>query len=145
LALPETQDEIVTFLTSVEEKTEPLHPIHNGSAKDLQLRMFGFTPEEKAWRVDALCQGMGESSFFPERGYSMLPAYVICHSCPVRVECLESAITNDDDHGIRGGFTPYERDKIKVELSMGISIKDAMEPKDRNRELKLKKARTRLS
>lgn len=135
-------DEIVTFISTVEEREQPLHPIQNG-ARDLLLRTFRFPPEERAWRRNALCAGMGDAIFFPERGYSMLDAYVICHSCPVRVECLSSALKAGDNHGVRGGFTPYEREKIKLDLANGVSLKNAMRPRDESREGKLRKARAK--
>lgn len=111
---------------------------------DKQLRDFGFSEEEIEWRLQALCQGMGEGIFFPDRGYSMLPAYVICHGCPVRLECLDSALEWGDNHGVRAGFTPYEREQIQAKIEAGHTLTEAMEHWDRSREEKLRKARTRL-
>lgn len=111
---------------------------------DKELRAFGFDDTEIEWRAQALCLGMGEAVFFPDRGYSMLPAYVICHSCPVRLECLDSAFEWGDIHGIRAGFTPYEREQIQERIEQGDTLIQAMSHWDQSREEKLRKARTRL-
>ncbi len=141
--LDESRTSVSTFTTAIEESQQPIHNTLNHASRDLELRLFGYDPDELLWRERALCRGMGESIFFPERGYSMLGAYVICHSCPVRVECLESALTNGDNHGVRAGFTPYEREKIHADLANGMSLKDAMAPRDSAREGKLRKARAK--
>lgn len=33
----------------------------------------------------------------------------ICRACPVRLECLEHALTQREDQGMWGGTTPHER------------------------------------
>lgn len=37
------------------------------------------------------------------------PARAICAACPVRPQCLDHAITNDEQAGMWGGLTPRER------------------------------------
>jgi WhiB family redox-sensing transcriptional regulator len=36
----------------------------------------------------------------------------LCGLCPLRLQCLEYAIDNNEKHGIWGGLTRYERNKI---------------------------------
>lgn len=36
------------------------------------------------------------------------PAKALCDACPVRAECLDDAVANDDFRGMRGGLDPYE-------------------------------------
>lgn len=33
----------------------------------------------------------------------------LCHSCPIRLQCLEYAITNEERFGLWGGLSPRER------------------------------------
>jgi hypothetical protein len=39
----------------------------------------------------------------------------VCRRCPVRAECLLAAMETDDQHGIWGGLTPYQRTRIKTD------------------------------
>jgi WhiB family redox-sensing transcriptional regulator len=107
----------------------------------ISLRVFGYSEEDIAWRSQALCRSMGETIFFPERGYSMLSAYAICRGCPVRIECLDHAITEKEEFGVWAGFTPHERKNIRQSVDQGASLAEAMAPWDRDREAKLYKAR----
>jgi WhiB family redox-sensing transcriptional regulator len=44
-----------------------------------------------------------------------LAAREICHTCPVRLECLQFALNSENDNwGIFGGLYPYERQKIRT-------------------------------
>lgn len=74
-----------------------------------------------AWWADAACRSAhaqdliarGKADFFPERGRSAGVARDICAACPVRVDCLDSAL--DDGrwlHGIRGGLTQAQRRRL---------------------------------
>lgn len=36
-------------------------------------------------------------------------AIQVCHTCKVRQQCLDYAITADDRHGIWGGLRPHQR------------------------------------
>lgn len=70
------------------------------------------------WRERAGCLGYDPEWWFPSgKIYSpadTAAAVDICDNlCPVRRECLDFAIHNGIGHGIYGGKTPEERDKIK--------------------------------
>lgn len=105
-----------------------------------------FSDDEKEWRQHALCRGLDGNIFFPERGHSMLPAYAVCRGCPVRMECLESAVTSGKDKwGIRGGFTPEERKKIyKRVREEEVSFEEASEFYDEKRHKRLTRALARV-
>lgn len=47
--------------------------------------------------------------------YYQLEAIGACRQCPVRVECLADALDTpaDQDHGIRGGLTRNQRNKLR--------------------------------
>lgn len=65
------------------------------------------------WWAQAACGEVDPELFFVERGRSSAPAKRICAGCPVRLPCLELALSAAgsyaDDHGIYGGLTPRER------------------------------------
>lgn len=68
------------------------------------------------WQDQALCDGMDPAIFFPERGESNARAKRICARCPVRGECLVTAIHDEphgkmERHGTAGGLSAAERDR----------------------------------
>lgn len=56
-------------------------------------------------------------AFFRDRDQDERQKYVIarqlCQSCPIRLQCLEYAVTNGEDYGIWGGMTPREREGLR--------------------------------
>jgi WhiB family redox-sensing transcriptional regulator len=65
--------------------------------------------ERAGWMADAACRGMNPDLFFPERGGSTAEAKAVCAGCPVRVECLDYAITNFEKLGLWGGTSERQR------------------------------------
>jgi WhiB family redox-sensing transcriptional regulator len=68
------------------------------------------------WRSSAACLSADPDLFFPisstgpaER--QIARAKVICAGCPVRIQCLDFALTHDQTHGIWGGTTPEDRQR----------------------------------
>lgn len=119
-------------------------PVRSNLNSDYQVDIYFFPEDELEWRKNALCRGEDQRIFFPDRGASMLPAYVICRACPVRYECLESAIGTGDRMGIRGGFTPEERTGIRRRMTIHKeSSEQASVGYDRKRYDKLLKSRYR--
>ena len=56
--------------------------------------------------------------FFPEdwskgQGADILLAKQICNRCPVRMQCLEYAMTAEDEQGLWGGLTQFERRQLR--------------------------------
>ncbi len=41
-------------------------------------------------------------------------ARALCRTCPIRLECLDYAISNDERFGVWGGLTPKERGGIDL-------------------------------
>jgi WhiB family redox-sensing transcriptional regulator len=67
------------------------------------------------WMEFANCVGQTELFFVESRGYSgaqYSKAKEICHTCPVKSECLKFALENSMEFGVWGGKTPAERDRI---------------------------------
>jgi WhiB family transcriptional regulator, redox-sensing transcriptional regulator len=56
-------------------------------------------------------------AFFPEKGGSTREAKRVCTTCPVRAECLEYALGNDERFGIWGGLSERERRRLKRRVS----------------------------
>ena len=70
------------------------------------------------WEEEAACRDAGVADlFFPPRGGSCRPARAICGGCPVRTDCLASAIANDERDGVWGGLNTEERDRLEFTLN----------------------------
>lgn len=72
------------------------------------------------WLLKAACADEDTSLFYDADGETpaarqqrVTIARAICNSCPVRKECLETAIANEEPYGIWGGHTPPERYTLK--------------------------------
>lgn len=78
--------------------------------------------DRDAWRNHAACRGCDPELFFPDRGGPSTAiaaqAKAICAACPVRTECLEEAIRDNEEYGVRGGMTPRERRRLRRERGM---------------------------
>jgi WhiB family redox-sensing transcriptional regulator len=69
------------------------------------------------WRVDAACREQDTELFFPvgptsEVDAATALARAVCERCPVSDACLHDALTLRIEHGIWGGTTPQEREKL---------------------------------
>jgi WhiB family redox-sensing transcriptional regulator len=70
------------------------------------------------WRSAGACQSADPDLFFPisssGRGERQIAkAKMICAGCQVRRECLDYALTNGQVHGIWGGTTPEDRQRVR--------------------------------
>src|SRR3954471_4307311 len=65
------------------------------------------------WRQGALCAEGDPDAFFPEKGESTRAAKNICRRCLVKVECLSSALANDERFGVWGGLSDRERRRLR--------------------------------
>lgn len=78
---------------------------------------FGLFNQE-SWVKDALCVEHDPEMFYPTKSARPRNAKRVCGSpevpnCPVREECLEYALANDEQFGIWGGKALRERRQIK--------------------------------
>lgn len=67
-----------------------------------------------AWTEQALCAQSDPDAWFPDTGVNAAAALRVCARCPVRVQCLELALSGADtwrgiSTGIWGGTTPGQR------------------------------------
>ena len=74
---------------------------------------------DRHWRAHAACADHYPDLWFPERGEWDIAkaARRICHTCPVRRECVDQAFRTDERFGIWGGLTPYQRTTIRGRLA----------------------------
>ncbi len=71
----------------------------------LELDDFLRRPE---WHKRGACRGQGTRAFFA-KGTAPASTRAICAGCPVRQECLEVALADDELQGVWGGTTESER------------------------------------
>ena len=71
---------------------------------------------ELAWQAEALCAQTDPEAFFPEKGrlHRDAKGYAVC---PVREECLQYAMDNDERFGIWGGLSERERRRLRKQAS----------------------------
>lgn len=69
------------------------------------------------WRPYAACLHLPVDVWFTSPGEDVTILRKVCGACPVRILCLEDAMTAErvpsDTHGMRGGLTAYERNKLR--------------------------------
>lgn len=70
---------------------------------------------------DAVCATVDTELFFPERAGKGQPHIQqikeICTGCPLRVQCLEFALRENQQYGVWGGMTYRERLQLKKLLN----------------------------
>jgi WhiB family transcriptional regulator, redox-sensing transcriptional regulator len=71
-----------------------------------------------SWREHALCRDTDPELFFPvgTTGSALVQiaqAKRVCGECAARVECLDFALTTNQDSGIWGGLSEEERRAIR--------------------------------
>lgn len=74
----------------------------------------GFRIERPKWTRSAACKDEPTPTFYPGPGDvdKLRRAKKICKECPVRHECLESALDSGERFGIWGGKSARERSLI---------------------------------
>lgn len=65
------------------------------------------------WQDDALCAETDPDQFFSDDDAGDEAAKAICAQCPVLVECRHYALERDERHGVWGGMTEDERDRLR--------------------------------
>jgi WhiB family redox-sensing transcriptional regulator len=67
-----------------------------------------------AWQRSGACRGENVEAFIPNRGGSFSAARELCGACPVRQECFDFAMADDEVVGMWGGTTERERRAIRA-------------------------------
>lgn len=76
------------------------------------MTLTATTADRQPWWTAAACRNVDPDLFHPERGESTAAAKAVCARCPVRLECLDWALTHHEKFGIWGGFSDQERRRI---------------------------------
>jgi WhiB family redox-sensing transcriptional regulator len=69
-------------------------------------------PDKYAWMAQGQCRSTNTDSFFPSHSLGVEAAQRLCAECPVRSECLDYALLHRIDHGVWGGTSERERQRI---------------------------------
>jgi WhiB family transcriptional regulator, redox-sensing transcriptional regulator len=85
------------------------------------------TFELPEWMSRGTCAQTDPDAFFPEKGGSTREAKKVCRSCPVRRECLEYALENDERFGIWGGVSERARRAVNRRLRAGWTVEATRE------------------
>lgn len=69
------------------------------------------------WMDQAACHLLDPDLFFPTKNTAIVSATNaarrVCAGCPVRDECLEYALANNERWGVWGGLTRQERVRLR--------------------------------
>lgn len=85
-------------------------------------------PIDEDWAEKARCPETDPEAFFPEKGGSTKEAKKVCQRCPVKVECLQWALDNDERFGVWGGMSERERRRLKRGLEPNRTRGEIVEP-----------------
>jgi WhiB family redox-sensing transcriptional regulator len=79
-----------------------------------------FESDRESWLDEAACLGHDLQKFFPASVKDFDAAKKVCKPCDVRLKCLAWALSVEPPgsrrHGVIGGLTPGERDKLYKKL-----------------------------
>jgi WhiB family transcriptional regulator, redox-sensing transcriptional regulator len=76
---------------------------------------------ETAWMDEALCAQIDHDDHFPEKGGSSRVGKRVCAACPVRPQCLAYAVAHREGHGVWGGLSPEERERLSRTADSGVA------------------------
>lgn len=79
-----------------------------------------------AWQDEAVCRTTDPEIFFPDKGESTREGKKVCARCPVKAECLEHALANEERFGVWGGLSERERRRIRY-TRRGKDIPESLE------------------
>ena len=71
--------------------------------------------EDRTWYQKAACRDLGPDMFYTTRGGNIAQREAVekCEQCPVRINCLVSALHNADRHGVWGGLSERARRPLR--------------------------------
>ncbi len=68
---------------------------------------------DMAWMTLGNCQQEHIGVFFPSDGIGVRRAQQVCEGCPVQATCLDYAIDLRIEHGVWGGKSERQRQRIR--------------------------------
>ncbi len=74
--------------------------------------------DERQWRRSAACRDAEPAAFFPvgvtgPAVHQIAAAKAVCRGCPVRLACLQFALTTNQEFGVWGGHDEEERRDLR--------------------------------
>lgn len=66
------------------------------------------------WMQLGACRDAPGVDFFPSAGSGVVAAQRVCAGCPVREECLEYALVTEITHGVWGGASDRQRQRLRA-------------------------------
>jgi WhiB family redox-sensing transcriptional regulator len=86
----------------------------------LPASVIALANAEYGWRSEALCRDTDPELFFPigTTGGALVQiehARAVCRQCPVQTDCLDFALSTNQDSGIWGGTSEEERRVLRRE------------------------------
>lgn len=63
----------------------------------------------------ALCREVDPELFFPESGFTDLPAKNVCSGCDLKAKCLAVAVADPSLQGVWGGTSTNQRKAIRAQ------------------------------
>jgi len=67
----------------------------------------------QTWMRSAACANVDPELFFPANSRQpATEAKEVCAGCPVRAECLEYSLVNEEEYGVWGGLAEKERRQL---------------------------------
>ncbi len=76
------------------------------------MKASSVSKTNQPWMDLAACRGLTPDIFYPVSDELAGPALSICKTCPVRVSCLEYAISAKETEGVWGATTAKDRRRI---------------------------------
>ena len=80
------------------------------------------------WRDRAACKGSDPELFHPMQGEvkAARQAKEVCDRCDVRQECLDYAVENNEQHGIWGGTSVRQRERLRKAMHLPVEYRTRM-------------------
>lgn len=88
------------------------------TAKDTPQLGTSITLKPQPWQIHALCTRTDPDIFYPEHGgIGTGAAKQTCILCPVRAECLQYALENNEQYGVWGGKSARQRRQLRKDTA----------------------------
>lgn len=68
------------------------------------LKLLKINAEDLEWQAEGLCSQTDPDAFFPMYPQQARKAIMVCAKCPVKQQCLDYALKNNEQYGVWGGY-----------------------------------------
>lgn len=104
-------------LPTLYSPTSPSKPAERNGHKTSQTPPASHYAPKPDWQDDADCSTLPFSVFFgsgeaPMSSRQVESARQICNRCPVKTDCLFTALQKKEQHGVWGGLSPRQRSNL---------------------------------